>query len=48
LVRSEREALKLLNQYKNEMNMVKKNPSSFRCAFYIMKKIEKKVRKKDE
>ena len=32
-------ALKLLNQYKTEMNMVKKNPRNFSCAFYIMKKI---------
>jgi ubiquinone/menaquinone biosynthesis C-methylase UbiE len=33
------DALKLLDQYKSEMDMVKKNPSSFRCAFYIMKKV---------
>ena len=32
-------ALKLLNQYKTEMDMVKKNPSNFSCAFYIMKKV---------
>jgi ubiquinone/menaquinone biosynthesis C-methylase UbiE len=32
-------ALKLLSQYKTEMTMVIKNPSSFSCAFYIMKKI---------
>jgi ubiquinone/menaquinone biosynthesis C-methylase UbiE len=32
-------ALKLLNQYKTEMDMVKKNPSNVSCAFYIMKKI---------
>lgn len=32
------DALKLLKQYKSEMNMVKKNPRSFRAAFYIMKK----------
>ena len=37
--RNNADALKLLNQYKTEMNMVKKNPSSFSCAFYIMKKI---------
>jgi len=32
-------ALKLLNQYKTEMDMVRKNLSNFSCAFYIMKKI---------
>ena len=32
------DALKLLKQYKTEMDMVKKNPSNFSCAFYIMKK----------
>jgi ubiquinone/menaquinone biosynthesis C-methylase UbiE len=32
------DALKLLNEYKIEMDMVKKNPSNFSCAFYIMKK----------
>jgi ubiquinone/menaquinone biosynthesis C-methylase UbiE len=31
--------LKLLNQYKTEMDMVRKNLSNFSCAFYIMKKI---------
>lgn len=33
------DALKLLEQYQNEMAMVKKNPQDFRSAFYIMKKI---------
>jgi ubiquinone/menaquinone biosynthesis C-methylase UbiE len=33
------DALKLLNQYQTEMDMVKKNPSNFSCAFYIMKKV---------
>ena len=37
--RNNSDALKLLDQYKTEMNMVKKNPSNFNCAFYIMKKI---------
>jgi ubiquinone/menaquinone biosynthesis C-methylase UbiE len=37
--RNNSDALKLLNQYKNEMDMVKKNPCNFSCAFYIMKKI---------
>jgi ubiquinone/menaquinone biosynthesis C-methylase UbiE len=37
--RDNADALKLLNQYKNEMEMVKKNPSNFLCAFYIMKKV---------
>jgi ubiquinone/menaquinone biosynthesis C-methylase UbiE len=37
--RNNADALKLLNQYKTEMDMVKKNPSNFSCAFYIMKKI---------
>jgi ubiquinone/menaquinone biosynthesis C-methylase UbiE len=32
-------ALKLLKRYKSEMEMVKKNPSNFSCAFYIMKKV---------
>jgi ubiquinone/menaquinone biosynthesis C-methylase UbiE len=32
-------SLKLLKQYKNEMDMVKTNPSNFVCAFYIMKKV---------
>jgi ubiquinone/menaquinone biosynthesis C-methylase UbiE len=32
------DALKLLKQYKSEMNMVKKNPCNFSSAFYIMKK----------
>lgn len=33
------DALKLLKQYKSEMDMVKKNPSNFSAAFYIMKKV---------
>ena len=33
------DALKLLKQYKTEMEMVKKNPRNFSCAFYIMKKL---------
>jgi ubiquinone/menaquinone biosynthesis C-methylase UbiE len=37
--RNNTDALKLLNQYKTELNMVKKNPSNFSCAFYIMKKV---------
>ena len=37
--RNNSEALKLLDQYKTEMDMVKKNPSNFSCAFYIMRKI---------
>ncbi len=37
--RNKADALKLLNQYKNEMKMVKKNPSSFSCTFYIMQKV---------
>jgi ubiquinone/menaquinone biosynthesis C-methylase UbiE len=37
--RNNTDALKLLNQCKTEMNMVKKNPSNFSCAFYIMKKV---------
>ena len=37
--RNNTDALKLLNQYKTEMNMVKKNLSNFSCAFYIMKKV---------
>jgi ubiquinone/menaquinone biosynthesis C-methylase UbiE len=32
-------ALKLLKQYKSEMDMVKKDPLTFRSAFYIMKKV---------
>ena len=36
--RNNLDALKLLNQYKTEMNMVKKSPSNFSCAFYIMRK----------
>ena len=32
-------ALKLINQYKTEMDMVRKHLSNFSCAFYIMKKI---------
>jgi len=36
--RNNADALKLLNQYKTEMNMVKNNPRNFSCAFYIMKK----------
>lgn len=32
------DALKLLKQYKSEMDMVKKNPCNFSSAFYIMKK----------
>jgi ubiquinone/menaquinone biosynthesis C-methylase UbiE len=37
--RNSSDALKLLKQYKSEMNMVKKNPRNFRAAFYIMKKV---------
>ena len=37
--RNNPDALKLLNQYKSEMDMVKKNPRNFRAAFYIMKKV---------
>jgi ubiquinone/menaquinone biosynthesis C-methylase UbiE len=33
------DVIKLLKQYKNEMDIVKKNPSNFSCAFYIMKKV---------
>jgi ubiquinone/menaquinone biosynthesis C-methylase UbiE len=33
------DALKLLKQYKSEMDMVKKNPRNFSSAFYIMKKV---------
>ena len=33
-------ALKLLKQYRSEMDMVKKNPLNFRSAFYMMKKIQ--------
>jgi len=40
------DALKLLNQFQSEMDMVKKNPRNFGCAFYIMKKIEKTGEKK--
>jgi ubiquinone/menaquinone biosynthesis C-methylase UbiE len=36
------DALKLLKQYKSEMDMVKKDPINFRSAFYIMKKVSKK------
>jgi ubiquinone/menaquinone biosynthesis C-methylase UbiE len=32
-------ALELLKRYKSEMDMVKKNPSNFSAAFYIMKKV---------
>jgi ubiquinone/menaquinone biosynthesis C-methylase UbiE len=38
--RNNPDALKLLKQYKSEMDMVKKNPLNFRSAFYIMKKIQ--------
>ena len=34
------DALKLLKQYKSEMDMVKKDPLKFRSAFYITKKIQ--------
>jgi ubiquinone/menaquinone biosynthesis C-methylase UbiE len=37
--RNNSDALNLLKQYKGEMDMVKKNPSSFSAAFYIMKKL---------
>jgi ubiquinone/menaquinone biosynthesis C-methylase UbiE len=37
--RNNSDALNLLKQYKGEMDMVKKNPSNFRAAFYIMKKV---------
>ncbi len=37
--RNNADALKLLNQHKNEMGMVRKTPSNFICAFYIMKKV---------
>jgi ubiquinone/menaquinone biosynthesis C-methylase UbiE len=37
--RNNSDALKLLKRYKSEMDMVKKNPSNFSCAFYIMKKV---------
>lgn len=33
------DALKLLNKFQSELDMVKKNPCNFRCAFYIMKKL---------
>ena len=33
------EALKMLKQVQDEIDMVKENPSKFRSAFYIMKKI---------
>jgi ubiquinone/menaquinone biosynthesis C-methylase UbiE len=36
--RTNADTLKLLKQYKAEMDMVKKNTRNFRCAFYIMKK----------
>ena len=38
--RNSSDALKLLKQYKSEMDIVKKNPLNFRSAFYIMKKIQ--------
>jgi len=37
--RNSSDALKLLNKYKREIKMVKKNPRNFSAAFYIMKKI---------
>jgi ubiquinone/menaquinone biosynthesis C-methylase UbiE len=37
--RNSSDALKLLKQYKSEMDMVKKNPRNFSAAFYIMKKV---------
>ncbi|MBN1358129.1 class I SAM-dependent methyltransferase [Candidatus Bathyarchaeota archaeon] len=37
--RDNADALKLLEQYKNERDMVKRNSSNFICAFYIMKKV---------
>jgi ubiquinone/menaquinone biosynthesis C-methylase UbiE len=37
--RNSSDALKLLKRYKSEMDMVKKNPSNFSSAFYIMKKV---------
>lgn len=37
--RTNADALKLLKKYKAELDMVKKNPRNFRCAFYIMKKM---------
>ncbi|MBN1244748.1 methyltransferase domain-containing protein [Candidatus Bathyarchaeota archaeon] len=37
--RNNSDALKLLEKYKSEMHMVKKNPSNFSAAFYIMKKV---------
>ena len=33
------DAIKLLKQYKKEMNIVKNNLSNFSCAFYLMKKV---------
>ena len=33
------EALKILKEYQNEINMVKRNPKEHRSAFYIMKKL---------
>ncbi len=33
-------ALKLLKQYKSEMDMVKKNPRDFSSVFYLMKKVQ--------
>ena len=47
--RNRSDTLKLLKRYKSEMDMVKKNPSNFSAAFYIMKKVQQKlVRKKYE
>jgi hypothetical protein len=40
--RDRSDALKLLRQYKSEMDMVKKNPRNFRSAFYIMKKVQQR------
>jgi len=37
--RNSSDALKLLKQYKSEVDMVKKDPLNFHSAFYIMKKI---------
>jgi len=37
--RNSSDALNLLNQFQSEMDMVKKNPSNFRAAFYIIKKV---------
>lgn len=38
---SRSDALKLLNQYRKEMEMVKKDPFDFRSAFYLIKKYGK-------